>query len=114
MVKCCVCGRPIHGASFRCEDGYVCDNDDCFVIYRWNLLAKWFNNSNHELACDGDTLYQIGSTHDDPRGFGGLNWRVNFSDGTSITTNSLWYIGPVPEDYTDKITRNADIICLGG
>jgi len=108
--KCYVCGKEILDGEFHYNVGtnsYVCDNNECFNFYFWDALAtRMIHNRWHEYAIIDRKVYQIGSDEDEPRGFDGKFWAIQFNDGTYVETNSLWFKGDLPlrlqHDFPDN------------
>ena len=114
MKQCYVCGRKIKDNEFHYNvgpDRFVCDNDNCFNIYFWDdLAARMTHNIWHEYAIIDKKVYQIGSDDDEPRGFDGKYWAIQFNDGTYVETHSLWYKGELPDWLQDNFKDNAKFI----
>ena len=60
------------------------------------------------VVADGHA-YSIGSAHDNPKGFGGTLWRIQFHDGRIVRTDSLWHLGDVPDDWREQLPDNATL-----
>jgi len=115
MFKYCyVCGKiiPNNAPYYKIgENSYTCLNNECFNFYYWdNLATKMVDNKNHEYAIINQKVYQIGSENDEPRGFGGQSWTIQFNDGVIINTNSLWYRGELPGRLRHDFKDNAKFI----
>ena len=112
--KCYVCGKTIRDGELYYSVGpnsYVCDNEDCYNFYFWDILAaRMANNRYHEYVIVDGEVYGIGSDDDSPRGFGGRHWAIRFNDGYYIETNSLWYKGKLPDRLVPDFPDNAIFI----
>lgn len=112
--KCYVCGKIIYDDGLYYSVGpnsYVCDNIDCYNFYFWgSLAARMTHNMWHEYAIIDKKVYQIGSDDDEPRGFSGKYWAIQFNDGTYVETHSLWYKGELPDWLQNNFKDNAKFI----
>lgn len=112
--KCYVCGKIIQDKDFHYNVGpnsYVCDNNNCFNFYFWdNLATKMIYNKDYEYVIVDKKVYQIGSENDEPRGFGGKHWIIQFNDGVRKETNSLWFMGELPLRLQHDFKDNAKFI----
>ena len=115
--KCYVCGKTIQDGELYYNIGpnsFVCGNNKCFEFYFWdNLATKMVHNKWHKYAIIDRKVYQIGSDDDDPCGFGGKYWVIQFNDGTYVETNSLWYKGELPERLQHDFPDNAVFVKKG-
>lgn len=108
--RCYVCGKviPENKPYYKIgTNSYTCLNDDCFNFYFWdNLATRMVCNKWHEYVIIDRKVYQIGDDRDEPRGFGGKHWIIQFNDGVKKETNSLWYKGELPlrlqHDFPDN------------
>lgn len=111
---CYVCGKEIKAGSFYyCigKNSYVCNSDKCYNFYFWdNLATHLIFDKQHEYAIINKKVYQIGSEKDEPKGFSGKFWIVQFNDGTCVETNSLWYKGELPIRLQHDFPDNAIFI----
>ena len=111
MKKCYVCGREIKNEELYYNifpDNYVCANDECFQTYFWDDLANRIKHDKwHEYVIIDKKVYQIGSQYDEPRGFNGKYWAIQFNDGILIETCSLWYKGELPLRLQNDLLDNA-------
>lgn len=48
------------------------------------------------------------------RGFGGATFRIRFADGRVVTTNNLWSVGDIPEEYQEALPDNAHFLSAKG
>lgn len=114
MKYCYVCGREITEGVLYYSVGtnsYICNDDQCFHFYFWDDLAtKMIFDKNHEYVIVDKKVYQIGSDEDEPRGFGGKYWAIQFNDGAYVETHSLWYKGELPERLQHDFKDNAKFI----
>lgn len=108
--RCYVCGKilPENKPYYKVGiNSYTCLNNDCFDFYFWDDLAtRMVHNRWHEYVIVDKKVYQIGNDNDEPRGFGGKHWTIQFNDGVKKETNSLWYRGELPlrlqHDFPDN------------
>jgi hypothetical protein len=57
------------------------------------------------------THYRIGSQDaKGTRGFGGREFVIELDDGQIIRTTNLWYQGPIPPAYWDRLPNNAKFV----
>lgn len=114
MKFCYVCGREIKDGDFYYNAGpnhYVCGNDECFDFYFWEkLTARIAINPYHEYVIVDKNVYEIGSDDDQPRGFSGRHWIIQFNDGFRAETNSLWHRGELPLRLQHDFPDNAKFI----
>lgn len=43
-------------------------------------------------------------------GFAGRPFCIQFKDGTTVRTNNLWFQGPIPERFRDRLPDNAQFV----
>jgi len=111
---CCVCGCEIkEHEPYYCvtPNTFTCFNDECHTKYHWDLLAaKYAMPGQHEFFVTNNKLYQIGSDKDEPRGMSGRFFIIQFEDGYTTITWSLWLIGNVPKHKRKIFKQNAHFI----
>ena len=111
---CYVCGKEIKDNEMYFnigENSYVCNSDKCYDFYYWdNLAAHMIHDTYHEYVIVDCKVYQIGSIYDEPQGFGGRLWRIQFNDGSYIETKSLWLKGDLPQRLLSDFPDNARFI----
>lgn len=114
---CCVCGREIkERESYYCvaPNTFTCFSNECRIKYYWDLLAaRYVVPGQHEYFVVNGKLYQIGSEKDEPQGMGGRFYAIQFEDGYSTSTRSLWYIGDIPKGRRKIFKQNAHFIQKG-
>ena len=114
MKKCYVCGREIKDKELYYHtfvDSYVCANSKCFDTYFWDNLTNCIAHDQwHEYVIVDKKVYQIGSEYDEPLGFGGKHWNIQFNDGVLVETHSLWYRGELPLKLQQDFKDNAKFI----
>lgn len=112
--RCYVCGKLIQDKTVYFSVGpnsYICSNDNCYEFYFWDDLAtRMISDKYHQYAIIDQKVYQIGSKTDDPQGFGGKYWSIQFNDGTHVDTHSLWYKGELPKRLQHDFKDNAKFI----
>lgn len=113
---CYICGHPIGPRQLYYKIGYnsyVCDEKWCYDQYVWDkYAARLAADTHHKYAIIDGTAYTIGSENDSPLGYCGRVFTIRFTDGTKVTTNSLWCQGEVPVKYHDTLKNNADFIFM--
>ena len=115
MSKVCyICGHEIkEGEPYYCigPNSYTCGTDECYRKYFWDRLsARWIVPNQHEYFVTNNSLYQIGSDTDEPRGMDGNYYKIQFEDGTIKETHSLWFIAVIPKDRRDFFKENAHFV----
>lgn len=114
MKKICyVCGHEIKEKEFYYTSGpnFICDSKECFHIHFWDTLAARISvDTQHHFVIVNYNVYEIGDDNDDPRGFSGKHWVIQFNDGTIIETNSLWHRGKLPTKLQNNFQDNAKFI----
>ena len=114
MKFCYVCGREIEDGKLYYNVGpnsYVCNNDECFNFYFWdNLATRIIADRYHEYVIVDKNVYEIGSNDDEPRGFSGRHWIIQFNDGFRTETNSLWHRGELPLRLQHDFPDNAKFV----
>ena len=113
---CCICGREITNSLYFHADmsTFICNNDNCFHQYFWNDAEnKFLNDKCNEYAIINYEMYRIGSETDSPKGCGGRHYTIQFHNGTTRETTSLWHIGKVPKDRRATLKNNADFLKKG-
>lgn len=76
----------------------------------WQHVYDRRFDPRHVIA--GQHAYWIGSSSDDPKGFGGQRWRITFLDGRSIVCDSLWHAGYIQPEWRDRLPDNAVLQAL--
>ena len=111
MKQCYICGKRIEDDEPYYSVGpnsYICANNECYNIHWWDKLsARYVTNVYHEYLVVDNKLYSIGADEDEPRGFGGKHWIIEFFDGVRRETNSLWFLADIPEDKKHIFKENA-------
>lgn len=112
---CYICGRPISGLYYKDFNNlYICNNEDCFNTYFWDDLTNRLSTDKfHEYAIINHKVYLIGSESDDPKGFGGKYYSIQFNDGTIRNTTSLWFKGNLPSNLEKDFQDNAIFLKKG-
>lgn len=64
---------------------------------------------DERLVIANGCAYSIGSSSDDPKGFGGQPWLIRFHDGRTVTTVSLWCLGDIPAEWREQLPDNATL-----
>jgi len=94
-----------HGQETEAIDRHKASHD----VFWSKITAR----TDDRLVIAKGTAYSIGSPSDNPRGFGGSVWRINFHDGRSVRCVSLWCLGDVPSDWRDRLPDNATLKEIG-
>jgi hypothetical protein len=77
----------------------------CLTCHHWlEVVVK-----QQELVITDGQAYSIGKDTDNPRGFGGVEWRVAFHSGARISTRSLWHLGRIPARFAPLLLENATL-----
>lgn len=111
--------------------------DGCHVVYRveaWGSPAwqngkepgvqvtRWFHNAEEyweDLISRPDNAVIVDAIHYrlgkntgpmEYRGFAGRRFHIRFHDGCEVTTNDLWYQGPIPPVFRDRLPDNATFV----
>ena len=112
--KCYICGRTINPHELYYTAGpnsYVCNQNDCYEKHFWDMLAaRMAVDNEHQYVIIDNKVYEIGSEYDEPLGFGGKHWNIQFDDGILKETNSLWFRGDLPERLQRDFPDNAKFI----
>ena len=110
--KCCVCGKPIKTQVYYSVEPqkYVCDSAECFETYYWQSFMRNYKLYPHDYAIIDGAVYVIGTEKDEPRGFSGRKFQIEFSDHTFVVTYSLWYKGKIPETIKNQFPDNARFV----
>lgn len=94
------------------------DHEQQAIAHHLNTRATHFG-AIHQRQTDNDpklvvalhmgrlTAFSIGSPNDYPRGFGGDVWHIYFDDGRYERCCSLWCMGDIPDEWKDRIVKNA-------
>lgn len=78
----------------------------------WQAVRARRHGGDARLVITDGHVYSIGSSADYPKGFGGQWWLIQFYDGRSITTDSLWHMGDIPADWRERLPENATLRAL--
>jgi hypothetical protein len=112
--RCYVCGQKINKQDIYYQIGsnsYICNKPSCYNFYYWdNLATRMISDKYHEYVIVDKKVYQIGSDQDEPQGFGGKYWSIQFNDGTHVDTHSLWYKGELPKRLQHDFKDNAKFL----
>lgn len=77
----------------------------CITCHHW---LEAVTRQSQLVIADGHA-YQVGSDTDSPRGFGGVRWRIEWSDGRKANTCSLWHLGRIPARFAPLLPTNATL-----
>lgn len=110
--KCMICGRTIGPSEtyYSYYPNFICAKNNCFETYYWKSFLDNYPYRLHEYAIIDGVAYVIGNETDDPRGFSGRKFTIQFFDGTIITTFSLWYKGTIPDSLRESLPDNARFV----
>ena len=103
MVRCEICGKEIEKSQFS---GNVLCSNKCFNINFWReIIAEKDKHIviNGECYCDGGE-----NSPGAFRGFSGRRFWIRFKDGSTLTTNNLWYQGKIPDEFRDELPDTAE------
>lgn len=106
MVKCEICGKEIQKSQYI--NAILCSSK-CFTTHFWReiIVEKEKHIIIHgECYCDGGNV-------DNPSpfmflGFSGRRFWIKFKDGSTLTTNNLWYQGKIPDEFRDELPDTAE------
>ena len=111
---CYVCGNKIKEGSFYYsigENSYICDNEKCYNFYFWDsFAARAIHDHKHEYIIVDRKVYQIGNPQDEVKGMSGKHWTIKFNDGYYIETDSLWFLGDLPQRLLRDCPDNAKFV----
>lgn len=110
--RCYVCGKPIEKFYYSIgKNSYVCENEACYTFYFWdNFAATAIHDRNHEYVIVDRKAYQIGNSQDKVKGMSGKHWTIQFNDGYYIETDSLWFLGDLPQRLLHDFPDNAKFV----
>jgi hypothetical protein len=91
-------------------------------------VNRWFHNDEDHweqqiteagdpaVVIVGHTWYRIGKDVGplERRGFAGRRFQIRFHDGREVATNDLWFGGPIPPVFRDRLPDNAVFVPDGG
>ena len=77
----------------------------CLTCHHWiEVVLK-----QSTLVITAGHAYSVGADTDNPRGFGGVHWRIQFTDGRAVSTRSLWHLGKIPARFAPLLPSNATL-----
>ena len=103
MVRCEICGKEIEKSQYY---GNILCSSECFTINFWReIIAEKDKHIviNGECYCDGGENAP-GAFH----GFAGRRFWIRFKDGSTLTTNNLWYQGKIPDEFRPELPDTAE------
>lgn len=105
-MKCEVCGKEIEKSQYM---GCVICSGECFQKHFWMEIIKEKDEHiviNGECFCDGGNV----DNPSYPRflGHSGRRFWIRFKDGSTLTTNNLWYNGKIPDEFREQLPDTAD------
>ena len=105
-MKCEVCGKEIEKSQYM---GCVICSGECFQKHFWMEIIKEKDEHiviNGECFCDGGNV----DNPSYPRflGHSGRRFWICFKDGSTLTTNNLWYNGKIPDEFREQLPDTAD------
>lgn len=111
-MKCEICGRIFNEAAWLPPYNNVCGKEKCFETKVWNNKYNTILKEPKRFAIVNGYCFYIGdeNKHSIIKGFGGREFALRFKDGSITITTNLWDNGPVPDEFKDKFTDNAEFI----
>ena len=107
----CVCRECGNWIDFRYTSAdRMRERELCFKCLLWTERLETFEASDQIVANDvfgrGIAFYGIGpaGVTGELRGFGGRRWIITHQDGSTSTTDNLWYGGDIPEQFAERFT----------
>lgn len=105
-MKCVICGKEIAESQF--SNAVLCSSE-CFNKHFWKEIIAEKDKYiivNSECYCDGGNI-------DNPDrfmflGFAGRRFWIRFKDGSTLTTNNLWYQGKIPDEFRSELPDTAE------
>lgn len=109
---CYVCGEKLDKDYYIIgNNSYICNSEECYDFYFWDsFAAKAIHDHKHEYVIINRRAYQIGNSQDTVKGMGGRHWAIQFNDGYYTETNSLWFLGDLPQRLLHDFPDNAKFI----
>jgi hypothetical protein len=97
---------PEHAARLRKEQL-------CHHCYFWHEKIHWMANAKDAARCVRTSDFIHFTIGDEQirgsRGHSGRPFIVTFRNGGTVRTTNLWFQGPIPERFRDRLTPNADV-----
>jgi hypothetical protein len=75
----------------------------------FQAIADRLERNDARLVIASGCAYSVGSSSDNPKGFGGAKWEIAFFDGRTATTDSLWCLGDIPAEWRFRLSDNATL-----
>lgn len=89
-----------------------------------NLISQMINTEywSEHIADYGPNSVIVDNTHywigEEPKpgesrsflGHAGREFKIRFNDGREVTTHNLWYQGPIPTRFRDRLQNNAEFV----
>ena len=103
LLKCEICGKEIENSQYH---GNILCSSRCFTINFWREIIA--EKDKHiiihgECYCDGGE-----NAPGAFRGFSGRRFWIRFKDGSTLTTNNLWYQGKITDEFRDELPDTAE------
>ena len=105
-MKCVICGKEIEKSQYT--NAVLCSSK-CFNKHFWlEIIAE----KDKHIIIDGK-CYCDGGNVDEPNhhmflGFSGRRFWIRFKDGSTLTTNNLWYQGEIPDEFRGELPDTAE------
>lgn len=105
-MKCEVCGKEIAESQYI---GYVLCNSECFYKHLWRRrISQKEKYIIIRGACYSDAGDVKNPTSDMFLGHAGRRFWIKFKDGSTLSTNNLWYGGEIPVEFRDELPDTAE------
>lgn len=106
MVRCEVCGKEIEKSQYF---GNILCSGECFTINFWRRIIA---EKDKHIVINGVCYCDVGNV-DNPLmnqtlGHAGRRFWIRFKDGSTLTTNNLWYQGKIPDEFRDELPDTAE------
>ena len=106
---CKVCGETETTKWINAKD--LISRGMCHTCEYWQERVEKVGSQTQAII--NGIVYHIASEDSTPtrfRGHGGQKFTIKFDDERIVTTTNLWYNGPIPQNFIDKLPDNAVFI----
>ena len=102
-MKCEICGKEIEKSQYY--NKILCSGK-CFMINFWQEIIA---EKDKHIVIQGECYCDGGENSPGAfRGFSGRRFWIRFNDGSTLTTNNLWYQGKIPEEFRKELPDTAE------
>lgn len=105
MVRCEICGKEIKKSQYI---GNILCSGECFIKHFWKSIIA---EKEKHIVIGGSCYCDQGDRPNDKSSFLGHSGRrfwIRFKDGSTLTTNNLWYQGKIPDEFRADIPDTAE------